>query len=42
MSAGFTADVTDWLIIVLGVTPDLYAENTEKEVVVSSAFTFFF
>lgn len=42
ISAGFTADVSDWLIIVLGVTPDLYAENTHKEVVISSAFTFFF
>lgn len=42
ISAGFTADVADWLTIVLGVTPDLYAENTEKEVVVTSAFTLFF
>lgn len=42
ISAGFTADAADWLTIVLGVTPDLYAENTEKEVVVTSAFTLFF
>jgi hypothetical protein len=42
LSAGFTADVSDWLIIVLGVTPDLYAQNTEKQVIVSSAFTFYF
>lgn len=42
VSAGFTADVSDWLTIVLGITPDLYAENTEKEAVVTSAFTFTF
>jgi hypothetical protein len=42
VSAGFTADVSDWLTIVLGVTPDLHTENTEKEVVVTSAFTFTF
>ncbi|HVY54696.1 MAG TPA: hypothetical protein VHC46_02975, partial [Thermodesulfobacteriota bacterium] len=42
VSAGFTADVSDWLTIVLGVTPDVYAENTEKEVVITSAFTFVF
>lgn len=42
ISAGFTADVSDWLIIVLGVTPDLYAENTERILLMTAAFTFFF
>jgi hypothetical protein len=42
ITAGFTADVSKRLIIELGVTPDLYAKNTHKEVILSSAFTFSF
>jgi hypothetical protein len=42
ITPGFTSPVTDWLTIIIGVTPDIYAENTEKEVVISAAFTFLF
>ena len=42
ITAGFTAQATDWLTVILGVTPDIYAHNTDKEVIVSAAFTFFF
>jgi len=42
ITPGFTSPVTDWLTIIIGVTPDLYADNTEKEVVITTAFTFLF
>lgn len=42
ITPGFTSPVTDWLTIIIGITPDIYAENTEKEVVISTAFTFLF
>ncbi len=42
ITAGFTAPVTDRLTIILGVTPDVYTNNTDKEVVITSAFTFLF
>ena len=42
ITPGFTSPVTDWLTIIVGVTPDLYADNTDKEVVITTAFTFLF
>jgi len=42
ITPGFTSPVTDWLTIIIGVTPDIYADNTEKEVVITTAFTFLF
>ncbi len=42
VTAGFTWDPSDWFSLALGVTPDLYAENTDRQVVVTSAFTFAF
>jgi len=42
ITPGFTSPVTDWLTIIIGVTPDIYADNTQKEVVISTAFTFLF
>ena len=42
ITPGFTSPVTDWLTIIVGVTPDIYADNTEKEVVITTAFTFLF
>jgi len=42
VTAGFTATATKWLIIVVGVTPDVYAGNEDRNTVISAAFTFFF
>lgn len=42
VSAGFTWDPAEWFSFALGVTPDIHADNTEKEVVITSAFTFLF
>jgi hypothetical protein len=42
VTPGFTSPVTDWLTIIVGVTPDIYTDNTEKEVVITTAFTFLF
>ncbi len=42
VTSGFTSPVTDWLTIIIGLTPDLYADNTDKEVIITSAFTFLF
>jgi len=42
VTPGFTSPVTDWLTIIIGVTPDIYTDNTEKEVVITTAFTFLF
>lgn len=42
VTAGFTAQATDWLTVIIGVTPDLYAKNTDKLVLITAAFTFFF
>ena len=42
ITAGFTAQATDWLTVIIGVTPDLYAHNTDKQIVLTAAFTFFF
>jgi len=42
VTPGFTSPVTDWLTIIIGVTPDIYTDKTEKEVVITTAFTFLF
>ena len=42
LSAGFTWDPTGWFSFALGVTTDIYTENTDKEVLITSAFTFIF
>jgi len=42
ITPGFTSPVTDWLTIIIGVTPDIYVDNTEKKVVITTAFTFLF
>jgi len=42
VSGGFTWDPSEWFSLALGVTTDAYAHNTEKEVVITSAFTFTF
>lgn len=42
MSLGFTADIADWFSLSLGATPDIYVNNTARQVIISSAFTFLF
>lgn len=42
VTGGFTAPATDWLTVIVGVTTDIYTENKDKEVIISSAFTFLF
>jgi len=42
ITAGFTSPVTDWLTVILGVTPDIYTKNTDGQVILISAFTFLF
>ena len=42
VTAGFTAPVTDYLTIIIGVTTDVHTENTDEQVVLSAAFTFLF
>ncbi|MEQ9619626.1 MAG: hypothetical protein RIG61_10685 [Deltaproteobacteria bacterium] len=42
ITAGFTAAATDWLTVIIGVTPEVYTENKDKEVIITSAFTFLF
>ncbi len=42
ITGGFTWDPTRWFSVALGVTPDLYVENTDRQVLISSAFTFAF
>ncbi len=42
ITAGFTAPVTEWLTVIMGVTTDLYADNIDERVVLSAAFTFLF
>lgn len=42
ITAGFTAPVSEMLTIIFGVTPDLHTRNTEKEILVTAAFTFLF
>lgn len=42
ITAGFTSPVTDWLTVIMGVTPDVYTKNTEEQVIITAAFTFLF
>ncbi len=42
ITGGFTWDPTKWFSVAIGVTPDLYVENTDRQVLISSAFTFAF
>ncbi len=42
ITAGFTSPVTDWLTVIMGVTPDLYTKNTDEQVILTAAFTFLF
>ena len=42
VTAGFTSPVSDWLTIIVGVTPDIYTKNADRLVVITTAFTFFF
>lgn len=42
VTAGFTAQAADWLTVIIGVTPDLYAGKADKMVLMTAAFTFFF
>lgn len=42
ITAGFTSPVTDWLTVIMGVTPDVYTKNTDEQVVLTAAFTFLF
>jgi hypothetical protein len=39
---GFTSPVNDTLTIIIGVTYDLYTDNTDENLTVSAAFTFLF
>ncbi|NIP39057.1 MAG: hypothetical protein GWO07_10205 [Candidatus Dadabacteria bacterium] len=41
-TVGFTSPVNEMLTIILGVTYDLYTDNTDEELTVSAAFTFLF
>lgn len=42
VTGGFTATAAEWLTVIVGVTPDVYAKNADRLVVISAAFTFFF
>jgi len=42
VTAGFTSPVTDWLTVIMGVTPDVYTKNTDEQVILTAAFTFLF
>lgn len=42
ITAGFTSPVTDWLTVIMGVTPDVYTKNTDEQVILTAAFTFLF
>lgn len=42
ITAGFTSPVTDWLTVIMGVTPDIYTENIDEQVILTAAFTFLF
>jgi len=39
LTGGFTSPVTDWLTIIVGVTPDIYTKNVDEQVVLTAAFT---
>lgn len=42
VTGGFTADVAEWLTVIVGVTPDVYVRNEDRLVVLTAAFTFAF
>ncbi len=42
VTGGFTADVAEWLTVIVGVTPDVYVKNEDRMVVLTAAFTFAF
>ncbi|MCI0453834.1 MAG: hypothetical protein L0Y68_02420 [Candidatus Dadabacteria bacterium] len=42
ITVGFTAPLTEWFTIIIGVTPDIYTKNVDNKVIISSAFTFLF
>jgi hypothetical protein len=42
VTGGFTADLTDYAILIIGVTKDLVSENTDDTLVITSALTFIF
>ncbi|NIS10048.1 MAG: hypothetical protein GWO07_15145 [Candidatus Dadabacteria bacterium] len=41
-TVGFTSPVNEMLTIIIGITYDLYTDNTDEELTVSAAFTFLF
>lgn len=42
VTGGLTADVTDYLTIILGATQDIVSENTQNSLTFNAAFTFLF
>ncbi len=42
ITGGFTANATDWMTIILGVTKDVYTRGTDDELIFTAAFTFSF
>ena len=42
LTAGFTSPVTDWLTVIVGVTPDISTNNINEQVTLSAAFSFLF
>lgn len=42
VTGGFTANATEWLTVIVGVTPDIYVKNEDRLVVLTAAFTFAF
>lgn len=42
ITAGFTAPISEMLTIIFGVTPDLHTRNIDKELLITTAFTFLF
>jgi len=42
VTAGFTAPISDMFTLIIGVTPDLYARNLEKQILITAALTILF
>jgi hypothetical protein len=42
VTAGFTAPISETLTIIFGVTPDLHTRNIDRELLITTAFTFLF
>lgn len=42
ITAGFTAPISEMLTIIFGVTPNLHTRNIDKELLITTAFTFLF